>query len=76
MPPEPRSSTRSPSRRSATAIGLPHPRLASTASSGSPPVSPSRYSPVLNPPTASADAGPAPQHEASWLPYLVHALGR
>ena len=33
-PPEPRSRTRSPSWRSATAIGLPQPRLASTAASG------------------------------------------
>ena len=34
-PPEPRSSTRSPSRSSATAVGLPQPREASTAASGS-----------------------------------------
>ncbi len=34
-PPEPRSSTVSPSCNSATAVGLPHPRLASTAASGS-----------------------------------------
>src|SRR5450755_1926734 len=33
-PPEPRSRTVSPSRRPATAIGLPQPRLADTASSG------------------------------------------
>ena len=33
-PPDPRSRTVSPSWRSATAIGLPHPRLASTADSG------------------------------------------
>src|SRR5215469_5104111 len=62
-PPEPRSSTRSPSCRSATAIGLPQPRLARTASSGSPSVSPSRYRLSLKPPTASA-ADPVPQHES------------
>ena len=33
-PPEPRSSTRSPGFRSATAVGFPHPRLAVTANSG------------------------------------------
>ena len=43
-PPEPRSSTRSPARRSATASGLPQPWLASTASSGRPSISPSLYS--------------------------------
>ena len=35
-PPEPRSRTRSPGRSSATAVGLPQPRLARTAASGSP----------------------------------------
>ena len=34
-PPEPRSRTVSPSRSSATAVGLPQPRLARTAASGS-----------------------------------------
>ena len=35
-PPEPRSSTVSPSRRSISAVGLPQPSEASTASSGNP----------------------------------------
>ena len=34
-PPDPRSSTTSPGRRSARAVGLPQPRLAATASAGS-----------------------------------------
>ena len=38
-PPDPRSRTVSPGRRSATAVGLPQPRLAATASTGSGPSS-------------------------------------
>ena len=34
-PPEPRSSTTSPARSSASAVGLPQPREAATASAGS-----------------------------------------
>ena len=44
-PPDPRSSTRSPSWSSATAIGLPHPRLARTAASGISARSSAEYSP-------------------------------
>ena len=43
-PPEPRSSTVSPGRRSATAVGLPHPRLARTAASGSSSAASASYS--------------------------------
>jgi hypothetical protein len=42
-PPEPRSSTVSPSRRSASAVGLPQPSDASSASAGMPAVSPASY---------------------------------
>src|SRR5215469_9372640 len=61
-PPDPRSKTFSPSCRSATASGFPQPRLASTASSGSPSVSPSRYSEPHNPSAESSAAEPVPQH--------------
>ena len=50
-PPEPRSSTVSPGRRSATATGLPQPRLARTAASGRLPVS--GYAPAEQPSGAS-----------------------
>ena len=43
-PPDPRSRTRSPSWSSATAIGLPQPRLARTAASGSSARSSAEYS--------------------------------
>ena len=39
-PPEPRSSTVSPGASSASAVGLPHPSEAATASTGSSAVSP------------------------------------
>src|SRR5215471_385640 len=42
-PPEPRSSTVSPDRSSASAVGLPQPSEAATASAGSEAVSPSVY---------------------------------
>ncbi len=47
-PPEPRSRTVSPARNSATAIGLPHPRLAATAAAGSSACSPAPYNPEPN----------------------------
>ena len=43
-PPDPRSRTRSPSRRSATAVGLPQPSEARTAASGSSARSRAEYS--------------------------------
>src|SRR5215471_15857764 len=63
-PPDPRSRTLSPSCRSATASGFPQPRLASTASSGSQPVSPSRYREPDWPPAVSGAAEPVPQHDS------------
>src|SRR6516165_7060158 len=60
-PPEPRSSTRSPSFRSATASGFPQPRLAATASAGSPSVSPSRYRDASGP-SVSALSPAGAQH--------------
>src|SRR5450432_1364848 len=63
-PPEPRSSTRSPARNSATASGLPQPRLAVTASAGSSLCSAAEYSP--DPKAAWLVAPPA--HETSVVP--------
>ena len=64
-PPEPRSSTVSPSRSSATAVGLPHPSEASTAAPGSSERCSASYS-------ASPNAGvPSPsQHEPLPQPAL------
>src|SRR5215472_5902543 len=62
-PPEPRSRTRSPSFRSATASGLPQPRLARTASSGKTSVSSSRYSETPKTSAVSNAAEPVPQQE-------------
>ena len=76
-PPEPRSRTRSPSCRSATASGLPHPRLARTASSGSPSVSPSPYSGPPKQSAVSSAAEAVPQQEsAAELPQRARAEGR
>src|SRR6478672_6763439 len=64
-PPEPRSSTRSPGRNSATASGFPQPRLAASASGGSSPCSYAPYRPAPNESSTSADADPhdpAEQH--------------
>src|SRR5256714_8333075 len=58
-PPEPRSSTVSPSRSSATAVGLPHPRLARVAVPGSSARSAAAYSAGPN----RSCSHPAPQHE-------------
>src|SRR5262245_63855889 len=70
-PPEPRSSTVSPGLNSATISGLPQPRLASNAASGSPARSEASYSADPNPSPASTAAGPQqplsagePQHPA------------
>src|SRR5215472_5298738 len=63
-PPDPRSKTFSPSCRFATASGFPQPRLASTASSGSPSVSPSRYSEPGKSSAESDAAEPVPQHDS------------
>src|ERR1019366_5814668 len=59
-PPEPRSRTVSPSRRSAITSGLPQPRLAVTASWGTSPCSLAEYSPAPVP-GSSAPAHASPQ---------------
>src|SRR5215216_4301054 len=61
-PPEPRSSTVSPTCSSATAVGLPQPRLASTAVSGSSSRSRAAYSSAPNP---GSSAVAAPQQLSS-----------
>src|SRR5438552_3234940 len=66
-PPEPRSSTTSPSSRAATARGLPHPSEARTAASGRWPSSRALYSPGPKqalPPTPQAQDDP-PQQSSS-----------
>src|SRR5919204_4307319 len=65
-PPEPRSSTVSPARRSARAVGLPQPSDASVAASGSSPRCSASYSASPNlapspPPSAHQDPLPPPQ---------------
>lgn len=83
-PPQPRSSTVSSSRSSATAVGTPQPSDAATAASGAPSVSAPSYSAPPNPPVASARlhvARPPPQQTsavrsaAAW-PRLRNARGR
>src|SRR5918995_4603720 len=61
--PEPRSSTVSPSCRSATAVGTPHPSEAPSAAPVAPSESPSAYRLSPNTPASSAAV---PQHEAPW----------
>src|SRR3954464_2314722 len=63
---EPRSSTTSPSCRSATAVGLPQPSEASVAASGSSPRWSASYSasPNAGPPAASSQHEPPPQPAA------------
>ena len=67
-PPDPRSSTVSPGLSSATAVGLPHPRLARTAPSGSEPRSARSYrsgpKAVVSPP-AQPQPEAGPQQEPS-----------
>src|SRR5215210_8838920 len=58
--PEPRSSTVSPSWRSATAVGTPHPSDAPIAPAVAPSDSPSAYRPEPNTPASSAAV---PQHD-------------
>ena len=57
-PPEPKSSTVSPSCSSATAVGLPQPRLASSAVSGSWSRSRVAYSSAPNPGSSAVAAPP------------------
>src|SRR5215217_1442994 len=56
-PPEPRSSTVSPWCRSATAVGVPQPRLASRAASGSWSRSGAAYSSAPNPGSSAVEGG-------------------
>src|SRR6478735_5080355 len=70
-PPDPRSSTVSPSWRSATAVGLPQPRDASTAASGSSPRCSASYScspkPAVSAPTRrSGDEPPRAARQRWW----------
>src|SRR5215831_15294915 len=83
-PPDPRSSTVSPARSSASAVGLPQPREAATASAGSEDVSPSLYRlDVIGSAAASLpQQALVEQHEASppattfnaALPYLSFTI--
>src|SRR5688572_173887 len=66
-PPDPRSSTTSPSCSSASAVGLPHPSDATTAAVGSAATS---SSPYRFPVTGSLALGP--QHAVSVSPALQH----
>ena len=66
-PPEPRSNTTSPSCKSATAVGLPQPRLARTASAGSWPSSASSYWDAPRP-SASGAVGAAQQSLSMLVP--------
>src|SRR5688572_16484285 len=68
-PPEPRSSTTSPSCSSASAVGLPQPSDASTASAGNPEVVISSYrSRVIG---SGPHELPVPQHPPPVLPVLI-----
>src|SRR5688572_16065198 len=68
-PPEPRSSTNSPGRRSARAVGLPQPSDAASASAGSAAVSPHPYRFEV---TGSA----APREDAVLHPVVPPAVTR
>src|SRR5919201_5584018 len=70
-PPDPRSSTTSPARRSATAVGLPQPRLARTAASGSAARSSTPYR--RSPNRASSPVQQSPQPQPSPEPAAVAA---
>src|SRR5439155_21470606 len=61
-PPDPRSSTFSPSCSSATAVGLPHPSEASTAASGSSPRCSTLYSASPKSPATSPSQQEPPPH--------------
>src|SRR5438270_13371213 len=61
-PPEPRSSTVSPGLSSARAVGLPQPRDARTAVSGSMLLSDSSYRSLVIGSTSLPEHGDAPQH--------------
>jgi hypothetical protein len=64
-PPEPRSSTTSPGCSAARAVGLPQPRLASTASSGRAAASAAEYrSAVMTSPPVASVLSSGPQHDA------------
>src|SRR6185503_4627416 len=72
-PPDPRSSTVSPAFSSASAVGLPHPSDALSASSGTSPSCVTSYRlDVIGSQQASA-ALPAPQHELAWPDVLERA---
>src|ERR1700722_14818379 len=67
-PPDPRSNTVSPGFSSASAVGFPQPRDASTAASGSSPFCPASYRLLVIGSQQPSSAADAPQQE---LPPLV-----